>query len=207
MKKRAKIQHNISYNMRPSRKQKYYLKNQWVFAAIALMVVILVTIAGFYRESAQTDINLECAEVLRVIDGDTIVVKVNGQEEYIRMIGIDAPESVSPEENDNSVYGELAAEYTSQYLENGLRIYLTYDQERKDMYDRTLAYIWLNEDIEDINNLYQKQMVEDGFAFAIKFEPNTKYWQVLNSGMQEAGSNHKGLWNDENFYNQNQHRL
>ena len=36
------------------------------------------------------------ASVDRVVDGDTIIVRVSGRRERVRLIGIDTPESVKP---------------------------------------------------------------------------------------------------------------
>ena len=90
-------------------------------------------------------------ECVRVIDGDTIVVKQIKHEPYrfvgeeikVRLIGVDCPEL-------DEFYGRRASRETYKYT-YGKTIFLTYGQIRKDKYDRTLAYVnvfvegWLNE--------------------------------------------------------------
>lgn len=62
--------------------------------------------AGYLSSSSQP------AEVVRVVDGDTLLCLIDGEERYVRLIGVDAPESVSPDESKNCDEGKLAAEYT-----------------------------------------------------------------------------------------------
>lgn len=187
----------------PNRRKKYYLKNKWVFSILAIGIFLVSFLLGiyFYRDVPLNDyVN---ARIVRVIDGDTIDVFMKGKTVRVRMIGIDAPESVSYEEERNSVYGEYASEYTKRNLKEGEQIYLTFDLEQYDQYDRLLAYVWMKDDFEDINNLYQYQMVKDGYAVIIKIEPNTQYYYTLREAMCDAVEAEHGLWADKTFYNEN----
>ena len=82
-------------------------------------------------------------DVVRVVDGDTLIVSVDGSECRIRMIGIDTPESVHPDASRNTEQGKAAAAYTTELL-TGKQVYLEYDTDRTDDYGRTLAYVWLD---------------------------------------------------------------
>ena len=55
-------------------------------------------------------------EVIRVVDGDTIVVNYNGVNETVRLIGVDTPESVHPDKSKNTDAGFAASEFTTVYL-------------------------------------------------------------------------------------------
>lgn len=189
------------------RRKKYYLKNKWIFTWIAIAIVLAISMGSLYLQRQKTATEYVSAEIVYVIDGDTIIVLMDGREEKVRMIGIDAPESVSATEEENTVYGEMSSEYTKANLQQGMKIYLTFDQERTDIYGRTLAYIWLDKDFTDMNNLYQNQMVSAGYAIAVKYEPNILYWQVLEASMLEAITNKSGLWNEEPFYEENNYLL
>lgn len=202
-KNEERVKYKANQSMHPNRRQKYYLKNRWIFAVVAVIAVVFISLASAYFSKQQSDAEYIAAQVIRVIDGDTIVVAVKGKEERVRMIGLDAPESVSAEESENSVYGELASEYTRQKLKEGTTVYLTFDEEKTDQYGRMLAYVWLDKDFENIESLYQRQMIRDGYAFAIKFEPNTMYWQILHISMQEAINSRVGLWAEDTFYDEN----
>ena len=188
------------------RRKKYYLRNRWIFTGIAIVIVLAISVGSLYLQRQKTEKEYVIAEIVYVIDGDTIIASWNGKEHKVRMIGIDAPESVSATE-ENTVYGELASEYTKANLHEGMKIYLTFDIERTDIYGRTLAYIWLNTDFTDMNNLYQNQMVSEGYAIAVKYEPNILYWQVLEASMLEAITNKSGLWDEEPFYEENNYTL
>lgn len=189
------------------RRKKYYLRNRWIFVGIAIVIVLAISVGSLYLQRQKTEAEYVSAEIVYVIDGDTIIASWNGKEHKVRMIGIDAPESVSATEEENTVYGELASEYTKANLHEGMKIYLTFDIERTDIYGRTLAYIWLNTDFTDMNNLYQNQMVSEGYAIAVKYEPNILYWQVLEASMLDAVTNKSGLWSKESFYEENKYAL
>ena len=189
------------------RRKKYYLKNKWIFTWIAIAIVLAISMGSLYLQRQKTATEYVSAEIVYVIDGDTIIVSMEGMEDKVRMIGTDAPESVSSTVEENTVYGEMASEYTKANLQEGMKIYLTFDQERTDIYGRTLAYIWLDKDFENMNNLYQNQMVSAGYAIAVKYEPNILYWQVLEASMLEAITNKSGLWDEEPFYEENNDTL
>lgn len=188
-------------------RKKYYFKNRWIFSGIAIVIVLVISVGSLYLQRQKTETEYVSAEIVYVIDGDTIIVLMDGMEEKVRMIGIDAPESVSSTEEENTVYGEMSSEYTKANLQEGKKVYLTFDQERTDIYGRTLAYIWLDTDFEDMNNLYQNQMVSDGYAIADKYEPNILYWQVLEASMLDAVANKSGLWSEESFCEENKYSL
>lgn len=113
-------------------------------------------------------------ECVRVIDGDTIVVKqikhepyrLVGEEIKVRLIGVDCPEL-------DEFYGSKASVTTNIYTD-GKAISLTYGQTRKDKYDRTLAYVnvlgegWLNEIL--IENGCGRVLSEYPFPYMIRFK-------------------------------------
>ena len=204
MKNNRKKYYQTTYDndirIKRNRNNKYYLKKKWIFPIFALFILLFLSVNGYFALKDNGNTNVESVRILRVTDGDTIVVFRDGIEQPIRMIGIDAPESVNPDESVNSIFGEAAAAYTEEHLKAGTIIYLTFDSERYDLYDRLLAYVWLNEDCEDINYLFQYQMVKDGYARAIKIEPNSKYYNILYDAMKKAMQNRIGLWEDDEFY-------
>lgn len=107
-------------------------------------------------------------DVLRVVDGDTIVVDFNGTEEKVRLIGVDTPESVHPDSERNSEAGVLASDYTKERLE-GKQVELEFDVQERDMYGRLLAYVWLD------GVMYNKTLLEDGVANLATYPPNVKH--------------------------------
>ena len=74
--------------------------------------------------------------VYSVIDGDTIKVETGRGMERVRLIGIDAPE-VDHSGPDDECYGEEATEFLEERINEKL-VWLTFDSECDDHYDRTL---------------------------------------------------------------------
>lgn len=136
-------------------------------------------------------------EVIRVIDGDTIAVDVNGDGEAdrVRLIGIDTPESVNqvnPEKNCEE--GVLASQFTKKLLE-GKSVYLEYDVQRMDDYGRTLAYVFL----DDTETMVQDEILKAGFATTLTITPNVKYADHFYDLLQAARENQAGLWRSDFF--------
>ena len=118
--------------------------------------------------------------VTRTVDGDTIVVNIDGVDTKIRLIGIDAPESVHPDEEKNTEEGRIASEYTEKLLADA-DIYLEYDSEYKDAYDRVLAYVYL-EDGRMVNEI----LLEEGMATVYTVPPNIKYVDDFLAAQKKA---------------------
>lgn len=119
--------------------------------------------------------------VVRVVDGDTFIARVKGEEVRIRLIGVDTPESVHPDKTLNTPEGEAASEYASDLLE-GEWVYLEYDLNQRDRYGRTLAYVYLEE-----GEMVQELLLREGYAQPDPVEPNTKYAQRFQLLAQMAG--------------------
>lgn len=123
--------------------------------------------------------------VTRVIDGDTFEIE-NGQK--VRMIGIDTPESVHPDKEKNTEFGEMASAYTKQFLE-GKKVRLEKDVSETDKYGRLLRYVYL-EDGTFVNEL----LVKEGYAKVSTYPPDVKYADVFVEAERYARENNKGLW-------------
>lgn len=130
-------------------------------------------------------------DVLRVVDGDTIVVDFNGTKEKVRMIGIDTPESVHPDQDKNTEAGKAAYEYTRDRLE-GQQVELEFDMQERDIYGRLLAYVYLN------GVMFNKTLLEDEIAVISTYPPNVKYVNDFleissrhNGGNTQSGTNSK----------------
>ena len=129
------------------------------------------------------------ARVVRPVDGDTIVVDIDGAEESIRFIGIDTPESVKPD-SPVECFGPEAKERTADLLPAGTLVRLERDVEARDRYDRLLAYVFLEQDDTFVNRL----LVEEGFAESIAFPPNTARQGELDQAEALARADSRGLW-------------
>ena len=127
--------------------------------------------------------------VVRPVDGDTIVVDIDGQEEPVRFIGIDTPESVA-QDRPVECYGPEAKERTAALLPEGTLVRLERDVEARDRYDRLLAYVIRDEDDVFIN----ERLVEEGFAESIAYPPNTTRQGELDEAEAHARAEGRGLW-------------
>ena len=134
------------------------------------------------------EISLEEVILKRVVDGDTLIVtNSEGDDLRVRLIGIDTPESAHPDESKNTLDGDIASEYTKSLLEVGQILYLEYDEAQMDVYNRTLAYVWLTNDVDSnniesiSNHMLNAKLVADGYAIAKRFAPNVKYAEIFEN--------------------------
>lgn len=129
------------------------------------------------------------AVVTHPVDGDTIEVRIGHAAERVRLIGIDTPESVArgrPVE----CYGREAKARMAELLPAGSEVRLERDVEARDKYGRLLAYVFRVSDSVQVNLL----LVQEGFAEARAFEPNTTRQGELDRAEAEAKAAHRGLW-------------
>jgi micrococcal nuclease len=124
--------------------------------------------------------------VTRVVDGDTAHVEIDGEDVTVRFIGIDTPESVAPDQP-VECFGPEASAYTEGRLE-GKRVRLEYDVEREDRYGRTLAYVWLGDE------LFNETLVRQGYALVTTFPPDVRYVDRFAAAQRDAREHGRGLW-------------
>jgi len=137
--------------------------------------------AAFDSENSSSEL-FPCV-ISKNVDGDTIYVvgDIFDDETKIRFIGVNTPESVSPDEEKNCNEGREASDYTSDYLVPGMQIYLEFDEDRMDQYGRTLAYVWVSDNI-DPNSYsdfctynYGAILLQNTYCEATYYAPNGKY--------------------------------
>ena len=129
------------------------------------------------------------ATIVRPVDGDTVVVRVGGVEERVRLIGIDTPESVS-RQRPVECFGPEAKHRTAELLPAGTHVRLERDVEARDPYDRLLAYVTRADDDVLVNLL----LVSEGFAESARFAPNLAHQAELDRAEAEAKAARRGLW-------------
>ena len=129
------------------------------------------------------------AVVERVVDGDTIVARIGGRSETVRLIGVDAPESVAPT-RPVQCYGKEASLFLADMLPAGTGISLVRDAEARDVYDRLLGYVVRSGDGLFVN----LELVAAGYAAVLNYPPNDHYADVLDRAQAEAVVSGRGLW-------------
>jgi micrococcal nuclease len=128
------------------------------------------------------------ALVTRVVDGDTVEVRLEGQLEKVRYIGIDTPESVKPG-TPVQCYAKAAAAENRRLLANG-RVTLRFDAERRDRYGRLLAYVYRRGDGLFVN----AALVGRGFARTLTIPPNVGHAGQFARLAGRAKQRRLGLW-------------
>ena len=141
----------------------------------------------------------ELYKVVKVIDGDTISVNIDGKIETIRLIGIDSPESVDPRKP-VQCFGKEASDKAKQIL-MGKKVRLESDptQGDKDKYKRLLRYVFL----EDGTN-FNRPMIEEGFAHEYTYNAPYKYQDEFKVAELNAREEKRGLWADNACSSSNQ---
>lgn len=121
--------------------------------------------------------------VIKVIDGDTVIVKLGDKEESVRLIGIDAPEK-------DMCFSNEAKEKLRELVENKkVKLEADGSQNDRDKYDRLLRYIYL-----DDGTLVNEKMVKDGFAKEYTYKINYKFQREFRDDEKMAKENKLGLW-------------
>lgn len=134
---------------------------------------------------------LEAVEIIRVVDGDTLIVMRDGRPERLRLIGLDAPESYAHHEEDRRTHrGESVSRIVTAWLTDR-PAYLQFDKERTDPYDRLLAYVWL-----DAHTMVNEVLVREGLAVQHRYPPNTRYNDYFEELEARARREGRGIWSN-----------
>ena len=134
----------------------------------------------------------------RVVDGDTIVVEKIGK---VRLIGVDTPETKHPRKP-VEYFGKEASAFTKKMVE-GKRVRLEYDWQRKDKYNRVLAYVYvMTNDVQDMPEFKNRasmelmvnaEIIKQGYGHAYTRYP-FKHLEQFRKYEKEARENKRGLW-------------
>jgi micrococcal nuclease len=124
--------------------------------------------------------------VIRAVDGDTILVSIGDRQEYVRYIGVDTPETVKPGEP-VQCFGPQAHAFNARLVE-GRRVRLRFDAERRDRYDRLLAYVYAS------GRFVNAALVRRGLARTLTISPNTSHAPLFARLSAVAGRRGRGLW-------------
>ena len=162
---------------------------------LSLPIIILITIALFYHpmstihklDTAKAKTAIE-SQVIRVVDGDTIIVSLNHKPETIRLLGINTPETVKPN-FPIECYGPEASKETKEMLTDKI-VQLESDpsQDNKDKYNRLLRYVFLDE------KNFNESLVRDGYAREYTYKVPYKYQKLFKADQKVAKKNKVGLW-------------
>lgn len=140
---------------------------------------------GSVQGPSHQEAALERASVVRVVDGDTLVVDRGNGDEKVRLIGIDCPESVNPDQSKNTEEGRAASGFAKSVVSAGQPVWLQKDVSEADRYGRLLRYVWLSEP-EDAGSVEEARtgmlnaiLIANGQAVAKEYRPDTAYSSVF----------------------------
>jgi micrococcal nuclease len=160
-------------------------------------------VAGEPDDGDSTESLYQEVTIVRVVDGDTLIVSTSNGQQRLRLIGIDAPESVSPDPEDNSGEGDLASAYLHSIIdplvEDGVPVYLMKDVSETDRYGRLLRYVWLEKpsdprSVEEVRTEMLNGMIVDaGYARAVGYPPDTAYDVEFEYLELEACAQNRGI--------------
>jgi len=170
-----------------------------------IMAFVLITIqAGFFSNNAPslkettektvpqtTSSTSTPAVVTRVVDGDTIVVLVNGVSEKVRLIGVDTPETVDPRKLVECFGKEASAFTTETLLSKNITLESDPTQSDRDKYGRLLRYVFLSD-----GTLVNKLIITEGYGHEYTYDVPYKYQNEFKQAQTTAKELKKGLWAD-----------
>ncbi len=159
----------------------------WLGSAALLTLVALVILRPWEGDRAgEEGPPTAQALVTRVVDGDTIEVQLGDQIEDVRYIGVDTPETVKPD-TPVQCFGARASGFNHDLVERR-RVRLVFGVERRDVYGRLLAYVYLGP------RFVNAELVGRGLARTLTIPPNDRFAPLfarLERGAAKAG---RGLW-------------
>lgn len=116
------------------------------------------------------------AELIRVVDGDTLQVLYQGKKEKVRLLYVNTPESVHPDKSKNTEAGHIAKRALQDKLLNVRKIRLEFDKTERDRYQRLLAYVWVG---KEMINLW---LIENGYSeYYTKYGESSKHSKRFRS--------------------------
>ena len=124
--------------------------------------------------------------VVRIVDGDTIHVRVGHRLERVRYIGVNTPEIHHPTKGVEP--GGREASRVNRELVNGRHVRLELDVQERDRYGRLLAYVWVG----DV--MVNEELVRRGYAQVMTVPPNVRYQNLFITREREARQGGRGLW-------------
>jgi micrococcal nuclease len=161
---------------------------------LIILLIITLSIPEFSCNSIRNHgTEVLYLNVIKIVDGDTFWVD-DGSEKgiKIRLIGVDAPESRNTGKKKIGYYGQQSKEYLTKLLDNK-KVRLEYDVDRHDKYERTLAYVYLED-----GTFLNAELIKQGYAMVMTVPPNVKCSDKFVKLQRRARNKNMGLWNEEN---------
>jgi micrococcal nuclease len=154
---------------------------------VATVAVIAAVVGGAGMVHAAMAETPTTATVTKVVDGDTIDVRYDGDSHRVRLLNVNTPESVDPNKPVECL-GPEASDWLEERLPVGTEVRLERDQELRDRYDRELAAVFVG------NELINAEIARAGYGVAMSVGANVKYLPQVKAAQAEAESAGRGLY-------------
>ena len=147
-----------------------------------LLTILILAVSTAPADASQSLLG----EVVRVVDGDTIVVRIGTRTETVRYIGMNTPELAHSPKGEQP--GGREAAKANEQLVQGQTVRLELDVQERDRYGRLLAYVFVG----DI--MVNAELVAQGYAQVMTVPPNVKHQELFLKLQREARLLQLGLW-------------
>jgi micrococcal nuclease len=158
---------------------------------IALLLIVWRAYEQAQVPAAPDELAEGVHEVQRVVDGDTLLLESGAR---VRLQGINTPESVKPDAAVEA-WGPEASQFAKDFIRRANHhVRLTFSLERKDRYDRFLAFVW------DGDSMLNEELVHAGLAQArhdYRYSGGMK--NRLAQAQDEARNAGRGIWSKQNL--------
>jgi micrococcal nuclease len=175
--------------------------NRQTIGSVILFIAIALLILRPWEGDPEAGPAEAIGRVIRVIDGDTIEARIGDEVEDVRLIGVDTPETVKPG-TPVQCFGERASHFTKRRL-SGRRVRLVFGVERRDVYGRLLAYVYLANPTLHVPKhvksrqrevLFEAMLLRRGLARTLTIAPNDRFGPRFERIALAAGRAGRGLW-------------
>ena len=155
-------------------------RRYWVAGGLALALIV-----GAVALASPSNADV----VERTIDGDTLVIKVDGDVEHVRLLNIDTPETKDPNKPVECL-GPEASAFTHDLVPDGTKVNLVYDEQKRDRYGRLLATVYL----EDGRSL-SEELARAGLGVPIAVGANRSHLNEVKAAQGDAIERGVGFYN------------
>lgn len=155
-------------------------------SVVLLLAATLLILRPWEDGGAETGPASAQAFVVRVVDGDTIEAQIDDRVEDVRYIGVDTPETVKPD-TPVQCFGPQASAFNHRLVEQR-QVRLVFGVERRDIYGRLLAYVYLG------RRFVNADLVRRGLARSLTIPPNDRFAPLFRRLELRAARAGRGLW-------------
>ena len=155
--------------------------------AVVVAVLAAASLGGWWLGRSRAG-SSHTVRVVHVVDGDTIVVHDGGGDVTVRLLGVDTPETVDPDEP-VQCYGPEASAFTKAAL-TGRAVRLETDVERHDRYGRLLAYVIVD------GQRFNDELLRRGYARLLVIPPNGAHSRTMLDEELAARRAGTDLWGE-----------